>query len=160
MAKTPSRSSVNLTGTVDDLILDLEKERKERAARQPATTFDVIRKAYDTLAGMKSDGWTDTEICESLKGRGVQVSAGTFATYMKRIAREKREGKPKTGRKPKTDSTASRTDLESVRKNDSSRDRAEVRTDSGSRPSADIAPRTSAPSMAGFASRKPPALDA
>ncbi|MBS0999551.1 hypothetical protein JK169_00735 [Acetobacter persici] len=104
MPRKDKISSVTMVGTIEDLIADLENERKERAARKPATAFGVITQIYPTLLSMKADGWSDMEICTTLKTRGITLSPGTLSTYMKKIGREKRTIKPKPPRAPKVDS--------------------------------------------------------
>jgi hypothetical protein len=169
MARTAKRSAVNLTMTVEELTADLAQEHEEWLSRKPQTVYDLVKQIHEPLLRMKQDGRTDSEICDMLTKRGIDISAGTFATYMKRIAREVRgSARPRQARKPKPDSdtvgaTAAR------RSPDDSRVRSQPSSDSGtdsgtqiaSRPTADSAPANAAsPSMSGFTSRKPPALDA
>ena len=175
MARTTKRSAVNLTMTVEELTADLAQEHEEWLSRKPQTVYDLVKQIHEPLLKMKQDGRTDSEICDMLTKRGIDISAGTFATYMKRIARDVRDStRPRqariaaSNRKPKPDSdtvgaTAAR------RSPDDSRVRSQPSSDSGtdsgtqiaSRPTADSAPANAAsPSMSGFTSRKPPALDA
>lgn len=149
MARAAKRSSVNLTMTVEELTADLAKEHEEWLSRKPQTVYDLVKQIHEPLLKMKQDGRTDSEICEMLTKRGIDISAGTFATYMKRIAKELRGGsRSRPARKPKPGSdTSGATD--------------DSRASKPVRPTSDSAPANAAsPSMAGFTSRKPPALDA
>lgn len=162
MTRAAKRSAVNLTMTVEELTADLAKEHEEWLSHKPQTVYDVIKQIYEPLLKMKQDGRTDSEICDMLTKRHIDISAGTFATYMKRVAKELRGGsRPRTARKTKPDSETRRATPDS-RVNTSVSD---SKVDSGAqqepRQKPDSAPAPSAsPSMAGFTSRKPPALDA
>ncbi|GBQ31369.1 hypothetical protein AA12717_3741 [Gluconacetobacter sacchari DSM 12717] len=168
MSTTTKRSRHNFVGTVDDLIRELENDCKEREARNPATTFDMIRAIHPTLVGMKAKGWTDADVCDALGKRGLVISAGTFATYMKRINREQREGRAKPGRKPKNDSRTPGSSKppraaedSPVHQKNAADDSTDSNAHSSSRPPVDSgATRPAAPTMMGFTSRKPPSLDA
>lgn len=181
MARTAKRSAVNLTMTVEELTADLAQEHEEWLSRKPQTVYDLVKQIHEPLLRMKQDGRTDSEICDMLTKRGIDISAGTFATYMKRIAKEARgSSRPRQARKPKPDAMLlSATDAASnsdsagataaLRSPDDSRVRPKPSSDSGddsrtskpTRPTSDSAPANAAsPSMSGFTSRKPPALDA
>ena len=162
MARAAKRSAVNLTMTVEELTADLVKEHEEWLSHKPQTVYDLIKQIYEPLLKMKQDGRTDSEICDMLTKRHVDISAGTFATYMKRIAKEMRGGtRPRTARKPKPDSDARRATPDSRVNTSVSDSKEDSGAQQGSRPKPDSAPAPSAsPSMAGFTSRKPPALDA
>jgi hypothetical protein len=181
MARTTKRSAVNLTMTVEELTAELAQEHEEWLSRKPQTVYDLVKQIHEPLLKMKQDGRTDSEICEMLTKRGIDISAGTFATYMKRIAKETRGGsRPRTARKPKPDAmslsatdAASNSDMAgataALRSPDDSRVRPKSPSDSGddsrtskpARPPSDSAPeKTASPSMDGFSSRPPPAFDA
>lgn len=162
MARAAKRSAVNLTMTVEELTADLAKEHEEWLSHKPQTVYDLIKQIYEPLLKMKQDGRTDSEICDMLTKRRVDISAGTFATYMKRIAKEMRGGtRPRTARKPKPDSEARRATPDSRVNTSVSDSKEDSSAQMASRPKPDSAPAPSAsPSMAGFTSRKPPALDA
>lgn len=181
MARTTKRSAVNLTMTVEELTADLAQEHEEWLSRKPQTVYDLVKQIHEPLLKMKQDGRTDSEICDMLTKRGIDISAGTFATYMKRIAKEACGGtRPRPVRKPKPDSdTAGAT--AALRSPDDSRVRPKSPSDSSddsrtskllaatvpARPTSDSASlaatspaNAASPSMSGFTSRKPPALDA
>ena len=168
MARAVKRSAVNLTMTVEELTADLAKEHEEWLSHKPQTVYDLVKQIYEPLLKMKQDGRTDSEICDMLTKRRVDISAGTFATYMKRIAKEMRGGsRPRTARKPKPDSQgqvaprASRATPDSRVQNSTPDSKVDSSAQQASRPKPDSAPAQSAsPSMSGFTSRKPPALDA
>lgn len=168
MARAAKRSAVNLTMTVEELTADLVKEHEEWLSHKPQTVYDLVKQIYEPLLKMKQDGRTDSEICDMLTKRGVDISAGTFATYLKRIAKEMRGGsRPRPARKPKPDSEgqvaprATRATPDSRVQNFAADSKEDSSVQQGSRPKPDSAPAPSAsPSMAGFTSRKPPALDA
>lgn len=162
MARAAKRSAVNLTMTVEELTADLVKEHEEWLSHKPQTVYDLVKQIYEPLLKMKQDGRTDSEICDMLTKRRVDISAGTFATYMKRIAKEMRGGtRPRTARKPKPDSEARRATPDSRVNTSVSDSKEDSSAQQASRPKPDSAPASSAsPSMAGFTSRKPPALDA
>lgn len=161
MAKTARRSAVNLTMSVEELTADLAREHDEWMSRKPQTVYDLVKQIHEPLLKMKADGRTDSEICDMLTKRGIDISAGTFATYMKRIAKETRGGASRrptrtaasnriaaSNRKPKPDVIAASNSDDS-------------RASKPARPEHDSAPASSAsPSMSGFTSRKPPSLDA
>lgn len=168
MSGAMKRSSVNLVGTVDDLILELENERKDRAARKPATTYDVIRAIHPTLAGMKADGWTDNEVCDVLGKRGISISSGTFATYMKRLNKERREGKAKMSRKSRSnfgktgpsDTPRAAGGSPVHQKRGAGDSTGSIAPGSSPSPVDSGKARPAVPTMKGCASRKPPSLDA
>lgn len=85
MAKKP----LNISGSVDDVAASLEQERAVRVARQPGSVAGWVYALYDTLIGMRNDGWSDAEICKSLTSRGIDVSLGTFSKYMRRAEAER-----------------------------------------------------------------------
>ncbi|TWB05631.1 hypothetical protein [Gluconacetobacter diazotrophicus] len=155
MAKTTRRSVVNLTMSVEELTADLAQEHEEWLSRKPQTVYDLVKQIHEPLLKMKQDGRTDSEICDMLTKRGIEISAGTFATYMKRIAKETRGGASRRPtRKPKPDSDAAADKVAASNSNYS-------RTSKPARPTSDSAPAEAAsPSMSGFTSRKPPSLDA
>ena len=181
MARTAKRSAVNLTMTVEELTAELAQEHEEWLSRKPQTVYDLIKQIHEPLLRMKQDGRTDSEICDMLTKRGIDISAGTFATYMKRIAKETRGStRPRqariaaSNRKPKPDSDMAGATA-ALRSPDDSRVQSKPSSDSiaasnsgtdsgaqtASRPPSDSATANAAsPSMAGFTSRKPPALDA
>ncbi|PAK77172.1 hypothetical protein CRM93_12775 [Acetobacter fabarum] len=148
--------------TVEELTADLVKEHEEWLSHKPQTVYDLVKQIYEPLLKMKQDGRTDSEICDMLTKRHVDISAGTFATYMKRIAKELRGGtRPRTARKQKPDSEALRATPDSRVNTSVSDSKEDSSAQMASRPKPDSAPAPSAsPSMAGFTSRKPPALDA
>lgn len=162
MARAVKRSAVNLTMTVEELTADLAQEHEAWLSHKPQTVYDVIKQIYEPLMKMKQDGRTDSEICDMLTKRGIDISAGTFATYMKRVARELRGGsRPRTARKPKPDSQVRRATPDSRDQNSTPDSKVDSSAQQASRPKPDSAPAQSAsPSMSGFTSRKPPALDA
>ncbi|MFT9015116.1 MAG: hypothetical protein ABF990_05185 [Acetobacter sp.] len=175
MARTTKRSAVNLTMTVEELTAELAQEHEEWLSRKPQTVYDLVKQIHEPLLRMKQDGRTDSEICDMLTRRGIDISAGTFATYMKRIAKEARDSnRPRPSRKPKPDAiAASNSDMAgataALRSPDDSRVRPKSPSDSGddsrtskpARPPSDSAPeKTASPSMDGFSSRPPPAFDA
>jgi hypothetical protein len=163
MARTAKRSSVNLTMTVEELTADLAQEHEEWLSRKPQTVYDLVKQIHEPLLRMKQDGRTDSQICEMLTKRGIDISAGTFSTYMKRIARETRGGsRPRPARKPKPDSDlAGATDDSRVRPKSPSDSGTDSRTSKPEHPTSDSAPaKTASPSMEGFSSRPPPAFDA
>lgn len=175
MARTTKRSAVNLTMTVEELTAELAQEHEEWLSRKPQTVYDLVKQIHEPLLKMKQDGRTDSEICDMLTKRGIDISAGTFATYMKRIAKETRGStRPRQARKPKPDSDMAGATA-ALRSPDDSRVQSKPSSDSGddsrtskpARPPSDSAllaatspANTASPSMAGFTSRKPPALDA
>lgn len=161
MARVAKRSAVNLTMTVEELTADLAKEHEEWLSHKPQTVYDLIKQIYEPLLKMKQDGRTDSEICDMLTKRHVDISAGTFATYMKRIAKELRGGsRPRKARKPKPEEVRRATPDSHVQTSVSD-SKVDSSAQMASRPKPDSAPAPSAsPSMAGFTSRKPPALDA
>ncbi len=86
--------------TVDELTADLAKEHEEWLSHKPQTVYDLVKQIYELLLKMKQDGRTDSEICYMLIKRGIDISAGTFATYMKRVSKELRGGtRPRMARK-------------------------------------------------------------
>ncbi|GAJ28320.1 hypothetical protein [Acidomonas methanolica] len=169
MARTTKRSAVNLTMTVEELTAELAQEHEEWLSRKPQTVYDLVKQIYEPLLKMKQDGRTDSEICDMLTKRGIDISAGTFATYMKRIAKETRgSSRPRQARKPKPDAIAASNSDMAGNPNDS-RVRPKPSSDSGddsrasksARPTSDSAPaKAASPSMDGFSSRPPPAFDA
>ncbi|WP_146855025.1 hypothetical protein [Acetobacter orientalis] len=162
MARVTKRSAVNLTMTVEELTADLAKEHEEWLSHKPQTVYDLVKQIYEPLLKMKQDGRTDSEICAMLTKRRIDISAGTFATYMKRVAKELRGGtRPRTARKPKPDSEGRRATPDSRVQNSTPDSKVDPGAQQASRPKPDSAPAQSAsPSMSGFTSRKPPALDA
>lgn len=162
MARAVKRSAVNLTMTVEELTADLAQEHEEWLSHKPQTVYDVIKQIYEPLLKMKQDGRTDSEICDMLTKRGIDISAGTFATYMKRVAKELRGGsRPRTARKPKPDSEGRRATPDSRVQNSAADSKVDSSAQQASRPKPDSAPaQPASPSMSGFTSRKPPALDA
>lgn len=163
MARTTKRSAVNLTMTVEELTADLAQEHEEWLSRKPQTVYDLVKQIHEPLLKMKQDGRTDSEICEMLTKRGIDISAGTFATYMKRIAKETRgSSRPRQARKPKPDSdTAGNPNDSRVRPKPSSDSGDDSRASKSARPTSDSAPaKAASPSMDGFSSRPPPAFDA
>lgn len=181
MARTAKRSAVNLTMTVEELTAELAQEHEEWLSRKPQTVYDLVKQIHEPLLKMKQDGRTDSEICDMLTKRGIDISAGTFSTYMKRIAREARDSsRPRQARKPKPDAvllsvTDAASNSDSAGAADDSRVRPKPSSDSGddsraskpARPTSDSAllaatspANAASPSMSGFTSRKPPALDA
>lgn len=175
MARTTKRSAVNLTMTVEELTTELAKEHEEWLSRKPQTVYDLVKQIHEPLLRMKQDGRTDSEICDMLTKRGIDISAGTFATYMKRIAKETRgSSRPRQARKPKPDAmllsatdaasnsdTAGNPNDSRVRPKPSSDSGDDSRTSKPARPTSDSAPaKTASPSMDGFSSRPPPAFDA
>jgi hypothetical protein len=181
MARTAKRSAVNLTMTVEELTADLAQEHEEWLSRKPQTVYDLVKQIHEPLLRMKQDGRTDSEICDMLTKRGIDISAGTFATYMKRIAKETRGStRPRqariaaSNRKPKPDSDLAGATV-ALRSPDDSRVQSKPSSDSGddsraskpARPTSDSAllaatspAKTASPSMDGFSSRPPPAFDA
>lgn len=169
MAQTTRRSAVNLTMSVEELTADLAREHDEWLSRKPQTVYDLVKQIHEPLLKMKQDGRTDSEICDMLTKRGVEISAGTFATYMKRIAKETRGGASRrptrtaaSNRKPKPDSNEAGDSNDSrVHPKSPSDSQVDSRTSKPARPTSDSTPAEAAsPSMSGFTSRKPPALDA
>lgn len=93
------RGKISIT-SLEDLRAGLEadiKERRENGPGIPKTTFEIIQELKPLIDDMRGDGWTDVEIVEALKKRGVDISASTMSRYLQKV----RGVKGKGGRRPK-----------------------------------------------------------